>query len=211
VAEILLQKTSRWKVEPYWAEIVTRYPNVSALSRAEVASLEQLIAPLGLIRRAATLVALARTLVERHSGEIPRSAADLIALPGVGAYVASAVRCFAFGESEPMLDSVTVRVVKRFFGLPGRADYLDAASHSALLSSIPEDASQVRRLNMALLDIAGTLCRPIRPRCVDCPLATACRSVGKTYTRATWRLDGAQKKTRSHHRGGSSLGSLIQS
>src|SRR5437016_4438462 len=110
VAEVLLQKTPRWKVARCWSDLMGRYPDARALANADVGTLQGLIAPLGLASRTKTLVALAQTLIQRHSGEVPRSVTELMALPGVGAYIASAVRCFAFGEAELLLDRVPVRV-----------------------------------------------------------------------------------------------------
>ena len=52
---------------------------------------------LGYPRRALRLHAAAVAIVERHGGEVPSSYADLLALPGVGAYTAAAVASFAFG------------------------------------------------------------------------------------------------------------------
>src|SRR5262249_48857261 len=74
-------------------------------------------APLGVAHRTARLPHLGRSLVERHGGHVPRGRQELLALPGVGEYVANAVRAVAFGEREPLLDPNIIRLIGRVFGL----------------------------------------------------------------------------------------------
>ena len=52
------------------------------------------------------------------NGAVPRDKVALCGLDGVSDYIASAVRCFAFDEPEPLIDTNTVRIVGRLFGLP---------------------------------------------------------------------------------------------
>ena len=60
---------------------------------------------LGYPRRAVRLHASATVITGKHGGEIPASAAELRALPGVGDYTAAAVASFAFGERNVVLDT----------------------------------------------------------------------------------------------------------
>lgn len=187
VAEVLLQRTPSWKVLPVWTRLVTRYATPARLSRAHVATLERMITPLGLIKRAVSLRAMARAIVEDHHGEVPSRPSSLLALPGVGPYVAAAVRCLAFGQADPMLDGVTSRVVKRYFDLAGPADDPDVHARQLLVAAVPKEPRQARLFNLALLDLAATICKPVSPRCTTCPLAIDCHAAGRTFPRATWR------------------------
>lgn len=60
---------------------------------------------------------MVKVLNDRFEGQIPYKKADLMSLPGVSEYIASAVRCFAWNLPEPILDTNTVRVAGRLFGL----------------------------------------------------------------------------------------------
>jgi A/G-specific adenine glycosylase len=187
IAELLLQRTPWWKVQPAWSRLIAAYPEPAALAGAIESDVLVIIKPLGLPRRAKTLVQLAQALEVRHLGRVPAGRSELIKLPGVGDYIAAAVQCVAYGKAVPMLDSVTARVYKRYFGLPGKADVPDASVVRTAARALPRDPSIARQFNLALIDLAGQICKPARPRCEICPLATRCRSAGRTYDRGTWR------------------------
>jgi A/G-specific adenine glycosylase len=187
LAEMLLTRTPAWKVERVWQELLSRYPTPHALARAHQRTIEDIVRPLGLIKRAPTLRAMAKMLVNEHGGEVPRDRGALRSLPGVGIYVTAAVRCLAFGQREVMVDGVTSRVVKRYFGLSGLADIPSDEVHRLLRAVLPRHAAASKRFNLALVDLAGTVCLPARPRCSNCPLAEFCLSAGVRYRRSAWR------------------------
>src|SRR3990172_7240102 len=60
---------------------------------------------------------MARALVERHGGQVPRTRAELVRLPGVGLKTASVVLGNAFGEPAIAVDTHVFRVSQRL-GLP---------------------------------------------------------------------------------------------
>jgi A/G-specific adenine glycosylase len=165
------------------------------LAQATESDLLVIIKPLGLPQRAKTLVRLAQVLEVHHQGKVPADRCELIELPGVGDYVAAAVQCVAHGKAVAMLDSVTARVYKRYFGLPSKADVPDASVARMAARALPRDPSIARQFNLALIDLAGQVCRPARPRCEICPLASRCRSAGRSYDRATWRNGAANVKS----------------
>ncbi len=166
--EILLCRTStRAAVRPH-RRLFRRWPEPADLAGADVAEVEAVLRPLGMQRvRAGRLVELARLVVE--AGEVPADRDALMALPGVGRYVADATLRLAFGRATAPIDGVNVRVFERVGVAPGtlfRA--LDAAFGD-------------RRLPLhALLWLASERCRPRGPRCAGCPLGSACATRGET-------------------------------
>jgi len=50
-------------------------------------------------------------------GHVPDEMEELLELPGVGRYIASAVLCFGFGRDVPIVDVNVARVLGRVFGL----------------------------------------------------------------------------------------------
>lgn len=174
VAEILLQQTFARKVVPVYTALTTRYPTPLHLSRARLTTLRRMISPLGLLYRAKTLREFARTIETHHKGRVPRDKALLLALPGVGAYTAAAVRVFAFGERDVVIDTNVVRVLSRYFGLG-----------SKLPSSVPTPAvvraaglilprTGTREFNYGLLDFGASVCSHYRPSCTSCILSRTC-------------------------------------
>ena len=117
MAELMLRRTRADQVEPVFERFVKLFPDVRALAGAKPSVIRRELKPLGLEWRAANVVALARDIQRRFRGRVPRDRDELLSLPGVGPYVAGAVRCFALGQPEPLIDTNVVRVVGRFFGL----------------------------------------------------------------------------------------------
>ena len=73
--------------------------------------LEGYIKTIGLYRsKAKHLMQTCRILVERHGGEVPRTRAELEALPGVGRKTANVVLNVAYGEPTMAVDTHIFRV-----------------------------------------------------------------------------------------------------
>ncbi|HWL89778.1 MAG TPA: hypothetical protein VNP90_00295 [Actinomycetota bacterium] len=171
VAEVLLQRSRGKTVAKVFEELFRRWPDAPALSRAREASIASAIRPLGLVRRASTLRAMAREVDRR--GEVPADSEALLALPGVGRYAANATLVVAFGKRAPVVDGVTARVYRRYLGLPSN---LPATTDSELWQKVDEATPRgsSRDWNWAVLDLAAEVCLPIRPRCDSCPLVERC-------------------------------------
>jgi A/G-specific adenine glycosylase len=172
VAELLLQRSRGRTVAVVYEQFFRRWPNAESLARARVSSIEAVIRPLGLVRRAVTLKALSQSVVQR--GSVPRTMNGLLELPGVGPYAARATLAAAFGKRSPVVDGVTARVYRRYFGLPGdKPPSLDKELWDLVERVTPP--SRVRQWNWSVLDLAATVCLPKRPRCPECPLWADCR------------------------------------
>jgi A/G-specific adenine glycosylase len=171
VAEVLLQRSRGKTVAKVYEELFRRWPEAAKLSRAREASIASVIRPLGLIRRASTLRAMARE-VERRGG-VPADSQGLLALPGVGRYAANATLVVSFGKRAPVVDGVTARVYRRYLGLPSD---LPVTADPELWKAVDEvtPAGTSRDWNWAVLDLASEVCLPARPRCGICPLVERC-------------------------------------
>jgi A/G-specific adenine glycosylase len=152
-------------------ELFRRWPDAHSLAQARVDSIRRVIRPLGLISRAETLKALATEVAKRS--RVPRTLEGLLALPGVGPYAANATLAVAFGRRSSVVDGVSGRVYRRYFGLAADAPpSTDRALWGIVEGATP--ARAVRQWNWAVLDLAATVCLPARPRCFECPLADSC-------------------------------------
>ena len=86
-----------------------------------VPKLEGYIKTIGLYRsKAKHLLETCRMLVELHGGEVPRTRAELEALPGVGRKTANVVLNVAFGEPTMAVDTHIFRVGNRTGLAPGK-------------------------------------------------------------------------------------------
>src|SRR6186997_544588 len=113
VSEFMLQQTPVARVLPVFESWMSTWPTPGALADAPSGEAVRAWGRLGYPRRALRLHAAAQAIVERHGGEVPASYDDLIALPGVGDYTASAIASFAFGASHAVLDTNVRRVFSR--------------------------------------------------------------------------------------------------
>jgi A/G-specific adenine glycosylase len=171
VTEILLQRSRGRTVATAYEELFRRWPDAHTLSRARTPSISSVIRPLGLVKRAETLKSLAAEVV--RLGSVPDTLDGLLALPGVGRYAASATLAVGFGKRTPVVDGVSARVYRRYFGLEGDGP----ASADTELWQLVERATprtHVREWNWAVLDLAAKICLPKVPRCSECPLETHC-------------------------------------
>jgi A/G-specific adenine glycosylase len=171
VAEVLLQRSRGKTVAKVYEELFRRWPDAAALSRAREASIASVIRPLGLVRRASSLRAMAREVV-RLKG-VPSDSDGLLALPGVGRYAANATLAVGFGKRAPVVDGVSARVYRRYLGL---ASELPATADPELWKAVEEVTPRgtSRDWNWAVLDLASEVCLPARPRCGVCPLVDRC-------------------------------------
>jgi endonuclease-3 len=93
----------------------------AAMARQPVAEIHRLIQSCGLApQKARAIVELSRLIVERHGGAVPRTFAELEALPGVGHKTASVVMSQAFGVPAFPVDTHIHRLAQRWRLSSGR-------------------------------------------------------------------------------------------
>ena len=151
-----------------------KFPTVEALAAASEEAVLLAWEGLGYYRRARSLRAAAVEITRRFGGKVPPRFDDLVQLPGVGPYTAGAIASIAFGERVPAVDGNAVRVLARLFMIDE-----DASAPSGLEVFRAESLSLMGKadpgaFNQALMELGAMLCRPIEPRCGECPVGEAC-------------------------------------
>jgi endonuclease-3 len=92
------------------------------MARLPVPEIQRIIRPCGLSpQKARAIAGLSRLLLERHGGAVPRSFAELEALPGVGHKTASVVMAQAFGVPAFPVDTHIHRLAQRWKLTTGRS------------------------------------------------------------------------------------------
>jgi A/G-specific adenine glycosylase len=174
VSELMLRKTGSVTVAQEYDQFIRRYPSPAILAAAPLDEITASIQRLGIADRGRLLKSLAEQLQFEHSGKVPRSLAQLTALPGVGRYIAGAVLCFAYREPVPILDTNVIRVIGRVFSIRSSKSrpHTDASLWEAAGHLVP--IHRPVAYNRALLDFAATVCRHKKPRCAICPMTSIC-------------------------------------
>lgn len=175
IAELMLQKTHAvQQVLPVYKEFIERFPDPSALSKASVDEIKQVIHSLGLQNtRSKRFKELAEVLLNRYGGEIPSEHVDLLGLPGVGEYVASAVECVAFNKQVEMVDANVGRVIGRMF--LGKEEYPPSKNSTGKIAKELSRVSECMAFNLGLIDLGALICSPRNPKCAICPVKGFCK------------------------------------
>ncbi|NUL47671.1 A/G-specific adenine glycosylase [Cellulosimicrobium funkei] len=175
VSEIMLQQTPVVRVLPVWTAWMERWPTPRDLAAEPAAEVIRAWGRLGYPRRALRLQAAAARISEAHGNEVPDTAAELLALPGVGTYTAAAVASFAFGRPEVVVDTNIRRAHARM--VSGRAlpeKSLTAAEMALARDLMPEDPLEACRWNASVMELGALVCTARAPRCGQCPVAGVC-------------------------------------
>ena len=175
VAEVMSAQTPVSRSADAWARWMERWPTVEALAAAALVDVLGVWQGLGYPRRARDLHRSAQIVVRHGWPE------DLTVLPGVGAYVAAAVRCFAREEPVLPLDVNVKRVLARRY------------PHGIDISEDPWRAGQ------AIMEFGQRICTT-KPRCGACPVRDGCPGPGErrvdSSTRRQPRFEGSVRQRR---------------
>ena len=172
IVEIMLQRTKAEQVIPIYRKFIKAYPSPNRLLASPLLKIKTIIAPLGLQWRARKIKELARALVNRYNGKIPLHLDELMALPGVGPYAASAYLSLHNNKRALLIDSNIVRLSGRFFGFRIHAETRRKRTLINLIDLITPQHS-CRQFNYAVLDLGRNICRS-KPLCPICPVYIKC-------------------------------------
>jgi A/G-specific adenine glycosylase len=174
VSEIMLQQTQVDRVLPKYHEWLDKYPSFEALAQAPEGDVTDTWYPLGYNIRPKRLQAIAREAVANYGGQLPSDEATLLSFQGIGAYTAGAIRSFAFRQRAAILDTNVARVLFRVFVAHGAAKAHATRKHLWTVSAALVPRRRSFDFNQALMDFGATLCTARKPKCLICPIASAC-------------------------------------
>ena len=140
------------------------------------AKLKSYISTIGLFNgKAKNILATCALLVERHGGEVPRSRAELEALPGVGRKTANVILNTAFGEPTIAVDTHIFRVANRTGIAPGKTV---RAVEDKLEKVVPAEFKQ--DAHHWLILHGRYVCKARKPDCPQCIIRDLCGYRHKT-------------------------------
>jgi A/G-specific adenine glycosylase len=115
VSEIMLQQTQVERVSTKYKEFIKRFPSFKSLERSSLRDILEVWQGMGYNRRAVALKRIAETVISDFRGRLPSAEDELIKLPGIGKYTASAILAFAFNKPTAFIETNIRRVFIHFF------------------------------------------------------------------------------------------------
>lgn len=167
LSEIMLQQTQVSRVaSEYYPKFLELYPTLKDLANAKEEEVLANWSGLGYYSRARNIHKVAK-LVEN---KMPNCEKELLKLPGIGRYTASAICSFGYHQAIPVVDTNIARVLKRYFALVEVKDEVIWKNAEEFLNK--DDPT---KHNLALMDLGSMICTPKTPKCSECPLEKDCQ------------------------------------
>lgn len=173
VATILSAQTTDVRVNEVTPTLFQRYPDVRSLAAAEQADVEKIVRTTGFFRnKSRNIIGFAQAVMEEHEGEVPRTMAELSALPGVGRKTANVILGNAFGIAEGVVvDTHVNRLSNR---LRFTTEETPEKIELDLMALFPKERWTM--LSHLLIWHGRRVCDARRPRCEACVVCHLCPS-----------------------------------
>jgi endonuclease-3 len=176
VATILAAQCTDERVNQVTATLFRKYRSAADFAQADAATFEDEIRSTGFFRaKTKAILGMARALLERHRGEVPRTLEELTALPGVGRKTANVVLGNAFGIPGIAVDTHVFRVTQRL----GLAKAAEPDRIEAQLAEVIPRPGWTRFCHLIQAHGRRT-CVARTPACPVCPVRALCPWPGKT-------------------------------
>jgi endonuclease-3 len=178
VATVLSAQTTDVLVNKVTPHVFARYPDARSLALADPAEVARLIAGLGMgmyNQKAKNIVGLSRLIMERHGGEVPRSLAELVTLPGVGRKTANVVLGVAWGIPEGVVVDTHVQRLAQRLGWSKKTTPEEIERD--LCALFPRSSWDI--IAHTLIFHGRRVCFARKPACAACGVSSLCPSAFK--------------------------------
>jgi len=173
VATILPAQTTDVRVNMVTPGLFERYADAEALANAQQEDVEQIVRSTGFFRnKARNIIGFARGLMADHDGQVPKTMAELSALPGVGRKTANVVLGNAFGLDEGVVVDTHVKRLSTL--LQFTKQKTPEKVEQDLIVLFPQERWTL--LSHLLIWHGRRVCDAKKPRCEACTLSGLCPS-----------------------------------
>ena len=178
VATILSAQCTDVRVNMVTPELFRRFPTPAAMAKATLPQLEQLIRTTGFYRnKAKSIQGAARKIVEEFNGQVPRTLAELITIPGAARKTANVVMGVCFGKAEGVVVDTHVFRIGRRLGL-AKAETAEKVEQE-LIRILPQ--GRWIAFSHQIIHHGRQVCDARKPKCDRCNLEQLCHSKDKTW------------------------------
>jgi A/G-specific adenine glycosylase len=173
ISEVMLQQTVVTAVVPFFNRWMERFPTLKELARTEEGEVLRFWEGLGYYSRARNILKTARILASEHKGIFPQTYEELVKLPGIGDYTASALLSISFSKPRPVMDANVKRICQRLGAHTNWDKETEALWRDRLQKQIA-DSGDPGLFNGAIMQLGQLVCRTGSPSCDKCPLSEEC-------------------------------------
>jgi A/G-specific adenine glycosylase len=195
VSEFMLQQTQASTIDKFLPQFLQQFPTVERLAAAKTSEVVQAWQGLGYNRRALNLHKAAKAIATRKNLGFPNTFDELMELPGVGHYTASALLVFSFGAEIPLADVNVERVLSRLWKPMKTTDEKLSMPEILAMDAQILPVGQSSDWHQALMDFGATICTKRAPKCVLCPLQKECNSAIYLSTMAPAKAKTSKART----------------
>ncbi len=176
VAAMLSAQCTDKRVNIITVTLFNKYRSVEAFANAELSELEADIRTAGLFRsKAKNIIAACKIITQQFEGQVPKTMAELNALPGLGRKTANVVLGNAFGIPGFPVDTHVQRVLNRFGTVDSK---YPEKIEKAVTAVVP--ANLWTNFSHLIITHGRQVCQARKPACGSCPAVTVC-NYGKQY------------------------------
>ena len=176
VSEIILQQTRIDQGTPYYLNFIDKFPSVKKLAESTLDELMKVCQGIGYYTRIVNMYKCAKIVVREYNSNFPSNYDELINLPGIGDYTASAISSICSGESKMVIDGNVIRLFSRLYNLKYQ-------QHSSMMKKTIKKIGEKEILkynsgdfNQALMDYGSMICSPKKYKCDKCIFSNSCEA-----------------------------------
>ena len=173
ISEMMAQQTQIDTLVPYYQKWMDRFPTLDVLARAQEHDVLQIWQGLGYYSRARNILKAAKVMAEKYDGQLPKTYAELIELPGVGPYSAAAIASICFDQKVAAMDGNVKRVMSRLFMWDETV--LKKKFNQDIQTRIEAwmEVERPHEVTQAIMELGALICTKT-PKCAGCPLQSQC-------------------------------------
>jgi endonuclease-3 len=173
VATILSAQCTDQRVNEVTASLFRKYKTADDYASADPEVFEAEIRPTGFFRnKTRSILTFARALVEKHSGRVPDTMAQLVELAGIGRKTANIILGSGFGKQEGIAVDTHVKRLSRRLGLSD--ERTPEAIEQELMEHLPR--SEWTNFSLRMIQHGRYRCTARKPGCDGCPVEDLCPS-----------------------------------
>ena len=176
VSEIILQQTRIEFGIKYYNKFLKRYPNVKKLANSEEIDLMKIWEGLGYYSRAINMLKTAKIVLNSFNGVFPLRYEELIQLPGIGDYTASAISSICNDELQVVVDGNVLRFLSRMHKIDLPIESIKTKKYFKKLGFKLIQDVKPGDFNQALMDYGSTICKPKKFDCNNCLFSSDCKA-----------------------------------